>query len=96
MYQSNSFSDVDSELACSPISFRITDPGHDIIVSGTEDINTPTIKGDTTSVQQLYSMDFIASFSPWQYKTGPRKEKRERLKQLYRLNRLRPPEKSNT
>ena len=96
MYQSTSYSEIDSELACSPTSFRISDPGHDIVVSGTEDIITPTLKGDTTSVQQLYSMDFIASFSPWQYKTGPRKEKREKLKQLYRLNRLRPPEKSNT
>ena len=43
----------------------------------------------------LCQMDSIASSSSAQYKTGPRIEQRDQLKQLYRLNRLRPPEKSN-
>ena len=46
--------------------------------------------------RQLPDVDQIASFDQGQYKIGPRHEKRDRLKQLYRLNRLRPPEKSKS
>ena len=41
----------------------------------------------------LCNMVSIASLSPAQDKPGPRIEKRTQQKELYRLNRLRPPEK---
>ena len=60
--------------------------------SGREGDNQPT----RISVEQLRTIKRITPYGLSQYKQGQRTKKRLRLKELYRLNRLRPPEKSNT
>ena len=72
----------------------ISEKEHHTMVHGTGDEKVNVCKGVVSPDKQLCFLDCIASCSPWQYKIGQRKEKRKKLKQLYRLNRVRPPEKS--
>ena len=81
---------VAKQLSVNDISER----DHHTMVHGTGDEKVNACNGVVFPDKQLCFPDCIASCSPWQYKIGQRKEKRKKLKQLYRLNRVRPPEKS--